>query len=107
MWRTHAPACAPVQVRVAVVGGGTGEVLQQGGCPIAFTPSKALGKALGAELPRVPGGTDVVLYPASSKASNDLQDSLAASGLTVKRLNTYNTVRQEATTVPVTLRRGS
>ncbi len=47
---------------------------------------------MGAELPRVPGGSDTVLYPASVKASTDLQDSLTAAGFTVTRLNTYNTV---------------
>lgn len=38
------------------------------------------------------GGTGRVLYPASCKASTDLQDSLAASGFRVSRLNTYDTV---------------
>jgi uroporphyrinogen-III synthase len=53
---------------------------------------QALGKVMGAELPHVPGGSDIVLYPASVKASTDLQDSLAAAGFTVQRINTYNTV---------------
>ncbi|KAL6764002.1 uroporphyrinogen-iii synthase [Haematococcus lacustris] len=79
------------QVRVAVVGAGTGEVLLQAGCPVSFTPSQALGKVMGRELPHIPGGTDHVLYPASAKASTDLQDSLAASGFIVQRLNTYST----------------
>jgi uroporphyrinogen-III synthase len=47
---------------------------------------------MGSELPHVPGGSDVVLYPASVKASTDLQDSLAAAGFKVQRINTYNTV---------------
>jgi uroporphyrinogen-III synthase len=51
-----------------------------------------LGKVMGSELPHVPGGSDVVLYPASVKASTDLQDSLAAAGFKVQRINTYNTV---------------
>lgn len=34
-----------------------------------------------------------MLYPASAKASSDLQDSLTTAGYTVTRLNTYNTVR--------------
>jgi uroporphyrinogen-III synthase len=55
---------------------------------------QALGKVMGSELPHVPGGSDVVLYPASVKASTDLQDSLAAAGFTVQRINTYNTVRR-------------
>lgn len=39
------------------------------------------------------GGTGRVLYPASCKASTELQDGLAASGFTVTRLDTYDTVR--------------
>jgi hypothetical protein len=36
--RGHAGPC--LQVRVAVVGGGTGEILQQGGCAVDYTSSK-------------------------------------------------------------------
>lgn len=54
---------------------------------------QALGKVMGSELPHLPGGADTVLYPASVKASTDLQDSLAAAGFKVTRINTYNTVR--------------
>ncbi|KAG2488513.1 hypothetical protein HYH03_013016 [Edaphochlamys debaryana] len=78
-------------VRVAAVGGGTADVLKQGGVTPEYVPSKALGKVMGAELPKPPGGTSRVLYPASVKASTDLQDSLAAAGFTVDRINTYNT----------------
>ncbi len=53
---------------------------------------QALGTTMGAELPKIPGGNNTVLYPASVKASTDLQSSLAASGFTVERINTYNTV---------------
>lgn len=55
---------------------------------------QALGKVMGSELPHIPGGSDTVLYPASVKASTDLQDSLAAAGFQVQRINTYNTVRE-------------
>ncbi|GLI66857.1 hypothetical protein VaNZ11_010844 [Volvox africanus] len=79
------------KVRAAVVGGGTGDVLLQGGITPDYVPSKALGKVMGSELPRIPGGTGRVLYPASVKASTDLQDSLAAAGFEVHRINTYNT----------------
>ena len=44
------------------------------------------------ECPLFAGGTDRVLYPASCKASTDLQDSLAASGFQVHRMDTYDTV---------------
>lgn len=56
-------------------------------------PSQATGKVMGAELPHLPGGSDSVLFPASIKASGDLQESLAASGFSVTRMSTYNTVR--------------
>lgn len=56
---------------------------------------------MGAELPHVPGGDDVVLYPASLRASTDLQDSLTGSGFSVKRINTYDTVSGMACTLPV------
>ena len=39
---------------------------------------------LGAELPKVPGGDNTVLYPSSAKASSDLQEALGASGFTVR-----------------------
>lgn len=35
-----------------------------------------------------------MLYPASCKASTDLQDSLVAGGFQVQRMDTYDTVRQ-------------
>ena len=53
---------------------------------------QATGKTLGAELPKIPGGANRVLYPASAKASDELQGSLIQSGYEVVRLNTYNTV---------------
>mmetsp|Transcript_26764 Transcript_26764/g.58348 ORF Transcript_26764/g.58348 Transcript_26764/m.58348 type:complete len:299 (-) Transcript_26764:461-1357(-) len=80
------------QVRIAVVGGGTGEILQQAGMKPDFVATKATGKVMGAELPKVPGGDNRVLFPASAKASEDLQTSLEASGYSVVRLNTYNTI---------------
>eukprot|EP00878_Enallax_costatus_P004246 GHUV01004476.1.p1 GENE.GHUV01004476.1~~GHUV01004476.1.p1 ORF type:complete len:287 (+),score=66.67 GHUV01004476.1:206-1066(+) len=85
-------AAGQPKVRVAVVGGGTGEVLDAAGIQPEFTATKALGKVMGSELPHIPGGSDTVLYPASVKASTDLQDSLAAAGFNVQRINTYNTV---------------
>jgi uroporphyrinogen-III synthase len=61
---------------------------------------QALGKVMGSELPHIPGGSDVVLYPASVKASTDLQDSLGAAGFKVNRINTYNTVRDSSSPFP-------
>lgn len=79
------------EVQLAVVGGGTGEALEAAGLKAAFVASKATGKTMGSELPRAEGGGGAVLYPASCKASTDLQDSLAAGGFAVTRLNTYDT----------------
>lgn len=87
-WR----AAGSPEVRLAVVGAGTGEVLEAAGVKPAFTATKALGKVMGSELPHIAGGGDVVLYPSSAKASTDLQDSLTAAGFKVTRINTYNTV---------------
>lgn len=52
---THTSPRTHSQLRIAVVGAGTGEVLQQAGVQPDYIPSKALGKTMGAELPKVPG----------------------------------------------------
>ncbi|EIE21204.1 tetrapyrrole biosynthesis, uroporphyrinogen III synthase [Coccomyxa subellipsoidea C-169] len=81
------------QVRLAVVGSGTGVVIEAAGeadLPVAFTPSKANAEHLSAELPLE--GEGRVLYPASAKAGAGLQEGLEARGFSVRRLNTYNTV---------------
>lgn len=74
-----------------MVGGGTGEILEQAGVTPAFTATKATGVVMGSELPKIPNGRNVVLYPASCKASTDLQNGLRESGFDVVRLNTYDT----------------
>ena len=51
---------------------------------------------MGSELPKVEGGSDTVLYPASVRAGSDLQDALTQSGFAVTRIHTYNTVRAGA-----------
>ncbi|GAX79037.1 hypothetical protein CEUSTIGMA_g6477.t1 [Chlamydomonas eustigma] len=78
-------------VRIAVVGAGTGEILNAAGVVPEFTATKATGTVMGAELPKVPGGNATVLYPSSAKASTDLQNALTENGYTVTRMNTYNT----------------
>ncbi|BDA51009.1 probable uroporphyrinogen-III synthase [Coccomyxa sp. Obi] len=82
------------QVRLAVVGAGTGVVIEATGepdLPVAFTPTKANAEHLSAELPWE--GEGRVLYPASAKAGPGLQEGLEARGFSVRRLNTYNTVQ--------------
>ncbi|CAI5469725.1 unnamed protein product [Closterium sp. Yama58-4] len=92
-WR----AAGSPALRLAVVGGGTADVFNQLAeqekqlLPVQFVPSKATAKYLSAEIPEMQGGNRRVLYPASAKASTDLQDGLASRGFQVTRLNTYST----------------
>ena len=106
-------------VQVACVGKATGDALRAKGVTPVFTPSKATGETLAAEIPRLPptadgvvsggeaaaaaveGGSELgsapegrcrVLYPASAKAQQTLEAGLQARGFEVRRLNTYDTV---------------
>jgi uroporphyrinogen-III synthase len=88
-------AAGKPDVRIGVVGKGTGNVLEATNEPTLkpqFTPSIANAEHMGPELPRIEGGTNVVLYPSSAKASTVLQEGLECRGFQVVRLNTYNTV---------------
>jgi len=84
------------KVRIAVVGVGTGELFNNlkeglGQLDVAFTPSKATAKVLAAELPKLNENDSRILYPASLKASNDLETGLRERGFRVTRMNTYST----------------
>ncbi|KAI7736447.1 hypothetical protein M8C21_011842 [Ambrosia artemisiifolia] len=91
-WRA---AGAP-SVKVAVVGAGTASIFDEAAVSskkfidIAFVPSKATGKVLASELPKH-GDECTVLYPASSKASHDIEEGLSKRGFQVLRLNIYTT----------------
>ncbi|XP_004291136.1 PREDICTED: uroporphyrinogen-III synthase, chloroplastic-like [Fragaria vesca subsp. vesca] len=84
-------------VKVGVVGAGTAsvfeEVLQSSktSLSLAFVPSKATGKVLASELPRSRKDKCTVLYPASAKAGNEIEEGLSNRGFEVTRLNTYTT----------------
>ncbi|KAH9692607.1 Uroporphyrinogen-III synthase [Citrus sinensis] len=84
-------------VRIGVVGAGTAsifeEVIQSSKCSldVAFSPSKATGKILASELPKNGKKKCTVLYPASAKASNEIEEGLSNRGFEVVRLNTYTT----------------
>ncbi|KAL8137078.1 hypothetical protein V2J09_016607 [Rumex salicifolius] len=52
----------------------------------------AVGKVLALELPQNEDSKCSVLYPASVKASNDIEEGLSGRGFQVTRLNTYTTV---------------
>ncbi|CAN8284434.1 unnamed protein product [Cochlearia groenlandica] len=86
------------KVKVGVVGAGTARVFEdvsqsaEGSLHVAFTPSKATGKILASELPKNDGKRSSVLYPASIKAGNDIEEGLSSRGFEVVRLNTYTTV---------------
>lgn len=82
---------------VAAVGCATQESLKGFGIDVAFVPSKATAATLVKELPPSDAATEegratTLLYPASAKAQNTLQNGLEERGFTVERLNTYDTV---------------
>ncbi|KAL2498286.1 Uroporphyrinogen-III synthase [Abeliophyllum distichum] len=85
------------KVKVGVVGAGTAcvftEVLRSSKqyLDVAFAPSKATGKVLASELPKHENRRCTVLYPASSKASGEIEEGLTKRGFEVTRLNTYTT----------------
>ncbi|KAL2520970.1 Uroporphyrinogen-III synthase [Forsythia ovata] len=87
-------AAGTPKVKVGVVGAGTAsvftEVLRSSKqyLDVAFAPSKATGKVLASELPKHENRRCTVLYPASSKAS---EEGLTKRGFEVTRLNTYTT----------------
>ncbi|CAA2972040.1 uroporphyrinogen-III synthase, chloroplastic isoform X1 [Olea europaea subsp. europaea] len=90
-------AAGSPKVKVGVVGAGTAsvftEVLRSSKqyLDVAFAPSKATGKVLASELPKLENRRCTVLYPASSKASGEIEEGLVNRGFDVTRLNTYTT----------------
>ncbi|KAF8405071.1 hypothetical protein HHK36_009968 [Tetracentron sinense] len=91
-------AAGTPEVQVGVVGSGTAsifeEVLQssQRSLKVAFSPSKATSKVLASELPKYRKKKCTVLYPASVKASSEIEEGLSNRGFEVTRMNTYTTV---------------
>ncbi|KAK9671897.1 hypothetical protein RND81_12G062500 [Saponaria officinalis] len=91
-WR----AAGSPNVKVGVVGDGTASVFKDvlqlsNTLEVAFTPSKATAKVLASELPKDKEKC-TVLYPASAKASCEIEEGLSGRGFIVERLNTYTTV---------------
>ncbi|KAK4795459.1 hypothetical protein SAY86_013453 [Trapa natans] len=84
--------------KVSVVGTGTASIFEEavksseGRLSVAFTPSKATAKVLASELPKTGKGRCTVLYPASVKASNEIEEGLSSRGFHVMRLDTYTTI---------------
>lgn len=87
-WRD---AGQPALCDIAAVGEATGKVLTNAGLHITFEPSKATGKTLVAEIRGAQNAGEKVFYPASEKASNEIQEGLTAKGYDVVRINTYST----------------
>ncbi|XP_027095284.1 uroporphyrinogen-III synthase, chloroplastic isoform X1 [Coffea arabica] len=91
-------AAGTPNVKVGVVGGGTASIFEKAAqqskqyLHVAFAPSKATGKILASELPKHGNERCSVLYPASAKASSDIEEGLSERGFEVIRLNTYTTV---------------
>ncbi|XVE55938.1 hypothetical protein DITRI_Ditri03aG0197300 [Diplodiscus trichospermus] len=85
-------------VRIGVVGAGTASIFNdlklssKQLLDVAFASSKATGKVLASELPKDSNKRCTVLYPASVKASNEIEEGLSSRGFEVVRLNTYRTV---------------
>lgn len=89
--------CPPLP-RLAAVGRATGDGLRAVGLDVAFEPSKATGVVLSAELPMdlseehlSDGHKPRVLYAASARAANTVQNGLSDRGFDVHRLNSYST----------------
>lgn len=87
----------PALGKVAAVGKATEQALKKFGIDTSFVPSKATAATLVVELPPSDDAVDenrptTVLYPASMKAQETLQDGLNERGFEVLRLNTYDTV---------------
>ncbi|PHT51158.1 Uroporphyrinogen-III synthase, chloroplastic [Capsicum baccatum] len=90
-------AAGTPSIRVGVVGSGTASIFDEAVqsskqyLDVAFAPSKATGKVLALELPKNGNDKCSVLYPASAKASTDIEEGLSGRGFEVTRLNTYTT----------------
>ena len=76
--------------KVVAVGKATEESLNKYGIEVYFTPSKATAAVLVVELPAE--APCKIMYPASCKAKETLENGLAQRGFDVVRLNTYDTV---------------
>ncbi|KAK9023263.1 hypothetical protein V6N11_003488 [Hibiscus sabdariffa] len=87
-------AAGTPSVRIGVVGAGTASIFKnlKQSLDVAFSPSKATGKVLASELPKDGNKRCTVLYPASVKASNEIEEGLSRRGFQVVRLNTYTTI---------------
>lgn len=88
-----------LSTKIAAVGKATKSALTKLGFEVDFVPSKANGETLADELPPVKEmALNNVLYPASDKAAETIQDMLDKrkdASFRVERLNTYDTVPVE------------
>eukprot|EP00554_Chaetoceros_debilis_P001130 CAMPEP_0194090972 /NCGR_PEP_ID=MMETSP0149-20130528/41125_1 /TAXON_ID=122233 /ORGANISM="Chaetoceros debilis, Strain MM31A-1" /LENGTH=334 /DNA_ID=CAMNT_0038775407 /DNA_START=56 /DNA_END=1060 /DNA_ORIENTATION=+ len=95
--------------KIAAVGKATKKALLDEGYTVDFVPSKANGETLAEELPPAKDmGLNNVLYPASAKAAETIQDILGKrkdASFRVQRLNTYDTVSVTLTEDQIALAR--
>lgn len=87
---------ADLSSKIAAVGKATAKALTKQGFEVDFMPSKANGETLAEELPPVSAmRLNNVLYPASAKAAETIEEMLGNrknASFRVYRLNTYDTV---------------
>ena len=88
--RSAWPGGLPAGVRVAAVGPGTAAACASAGLPADFVPADALGDALVAELPVVPGDRVVLLR--SDIGRRALATGLVARGADVRDVAAYRTL---------------
>lgn len=95
--------------KIAAVGKATKKALLGEGHTVDFVPSKANGETLAEELPPAKEmGLNNVLYPASAKAAETIQENLGKrkdASFRVQRLNTYDTVPVTLTEEQISLAR--
>nr|GLL48272.1 uroporphyrinogen-III synthase, chloroplastic isoform X3 [Ipomoea trifida] len=90
-------AAGTPNVKVGVLGAGTASIFDdvtkssKSYLDVAFAPSKATAEVLALELPKCKNKKCTVLYPASAKASGEIEEGLSKRGFEVTRLNTYTT----------------
>ncbi|XP_038984423.1 uroporphyrinogen-III synthase, chloroplastic [Phoenix dactylifera] len=99
-WKT--PKC-----ELGVVGSGTASIfhdilqLPDQSLEIAFSPSKAKGGVLALELPKYGHKNCTVLYPASVKAGNEIEEGLSGRGFEVPIQDVDQLVLKQALSAPV------
>lgn len=92
----EAVKASDLSAKIAAVGKATKKALTEQGFQVEFVPSQANGESLAEELPPAHEmRLNNILYPASAKAADTIQENLGKrkdASFRVHRLNTYDTV---------------